>query len=211
MCTHDLCTHGSNSRSTRSALALLVIFAACFVVACRGNGDQSALLPAPSSVADVWEGARIIDYRPAGVSIVVLKGWDISTKGREATLFSPDKMLTAYVYSPPAKTFEEASAKSIEQVANYVDSAETDGTAQKWNIEEGLPAVNEKGIGLKDRKKVGWGSTVINGPAGPLQLVWYFDSDDTNRDANLEQFRLMLANIRKLANNRRTASTFVIE
>src|SRR5258707_229688 len=94
----DLSTKGCITRNARMALAAFVIlFTACVGVACRGNGDQSALLPAPSPVADVWEGARVIDYRPAGVSILVLKGWDISTKGREATLFSPDKKLTAYV------------------------------------------------------------------------------------------------------------------
>jgi hypothetical protein len=41
-------------------------------------------------------------------------------------------------------------------------------------------------------------------------MVWYFEPYDANRDANLGQVSLMLANIRKLANVKRDDNTKVV-
>ena len=195
----------------------LLIFAAAIglaaSVSCRTQSDHTAdPSPTPATAAeDVWRGARIIEYRPSTVSISVLKGWDVSIRDQVATMFSPDKKLTVLFYASPAKTFEQASSKSIEQVATFVDSAENKGRSDKWETEDGLSAINEQGIGFKNGSKVGWGSCVIKTPSTPLQVVWYFDPDDKNRDANLEQLRLMLNNIRKLANAKRTANTYIVD
>jgi hypothetical protein len=195
----------------------LLIFAALIGIAasvsCSRPSDHAAnSSPTPAAAKeDVWQDARIIEYRPSTVSISVLKGWDVSIKDQVATMFSPDKKLTAVIYASPAKTFEEASSKSIEQVATFVDSAKNDGSGNKWETADGLSAINEQGIGFKNGSKVGWGSSLVKTTSKPLQIVWYFDPDDKNRDANLEQMRLMLNNIRKLANAKRTANTYIVD
>src|SRR6266850_1351258 len=111
----------------------LLIFAATMGIAasisCRRQSDHAAdSSPTPATAAeDVWQDARIIEYRPSTVSISVLKGWDVSIRDQVATMFSPDKKLTVVIYASPVKTFDEASSKSIEQVATFVDHAENDG------------------------------------------------------------------------------------
>jgi len=194
---------------------LIAILTLCLAasISCRRQNDHSANSSPTSATAaeDVWRDARIIEYRPSTVSISVLKGWDVSIRDQVATMFSPDKKLTVLFYASPAKTFEQASSKSIEQVATFVDSAENKGRSDKWETADGLSAIDEQGIGFKNGSKVGWGSCVIKTPSTPLQVVWYFDPDDKNRDANLEQMRLMLNNIRKLANAKRTANTYIVD
>lgn len=194
---------------------LIPILTLCLTasISCRRQSDHTAnTSPTPATAAeDVWRDARIIEYRPSTVSISVLKGWDFSIRDQVATMFSPDKKLTTLIYASPAKNFEEASSKSIEQVATFVDSAENKGRSDKWETEDGLSAIDEQGIGFKNGSKVGWGSCIVKTPSTPLQVVWYFDPDDKNRDANLEQMRLMLNNIRKLANAKRTANTYIVE
>src|SRR5258705_5100483 len=134
----------------------LLIFAETMGIAdsisCRRQSDHTAnSSPTPATAAeDVWRDARIIEYRPSTVSISVLKGWDVSIRDQVATMFSPDKKLTAVIYASPAKTFDEASAKSIEQVATFVDSAENKGRSDKWETEDGLSAIDEHGIGFKN-------------------------------------------------------------
>jgi len=194
---------------------LIPILTLCLAasISCRRQNDHTAnTSPTPAKAAeDVWRDARIIEYRPSTVSISVLKGWDVSIRDQVATMFSPDKKLTVLFYASPAKTFEEASSKSIEQVATFVDSAENKGRSNKWDTADGLSAIDEQGIGFKNGSKVGWGSSVVKTPSTPLQVVWSFDPDDKNRDATLEQLRLMLNNIRKLANAKRTANTYIVD
>ena len=95
-------------------------------------------------------------------------------------------------------------------MATYIDRAENDGRSNKWKLDDGMSAVNEQGIGLKGSAKVGWGSCVIDTPSTPLQIIWFYDPDGESRNANLEQMRLMLNNVRKMTNLKRTVNTVVV-
>src|SRR5467141_3541586 len=125
---------------------LIPILTLCLTasISCSRQSDHTAnTSPTPATAAeDVWRDARIIEYRPSTVSISVLKGWDVSIRDQVATMFSPDKKLTVLFYASPAKTFEQASSKSIEQVATFVDHAENDGRSNKWESDDGLSAIN---------------------------------------------------------------------
>ena len=190
----------------RAAL-ISALFVAGICAGCTSKTDH----PDGNSNAGPLFAERFIEYRPSGVTIAVLKDWDVSITGQTATMYSPDKELTALVYASPEKTYEDALKKGIEQVATYVDSARTDGTNIKWDIVPGLSATNEKGIGVKAGKPVGWGSCVVKTPAAPLQVVWYVGANTPNRDADLEQMRLTLSNIRLLSNSKRTANNYIVE
>ena len=147
---------------------LIPILTLCLTasISCSRPSDHAAnSSPTPATAAeDVWRDARIIEYRPSTVSISVLKGWDVSIRDQVATMFSPDKKLRALIYASPAKTFEEASSKSIEQVATFVDSAENKGRSNKWDTADGLSAIDEQGIGFRNGSKVGWRSCVVKTP-----------------------------------------------
>ena len=193
-------------------LGFTVLSVLVFTAGCRsGNRAATNASPSPSAADDVWQDARLIDFRPSTVSISVLKNWNFSSAGHEVTMTSPGQTLTVIIFAPPFDTFDAAEAKSIEQVARFVDRAEPDATPQKWNVESGLFAISEKGIGTKDGAKVGWGSALVNTGAKPLQLVWYFEPSSPNRDEELHQLQLMLNNIRTLTNAKRSVNTYIID
>lgn len=176
-------------------------------VACGRKNDNANTVSIPeNSQVD-----RYLDFKPSGVTIPIIKGWDVSIEGKRAKMFAPDRQLTAFVYASPEKSFEDAQKKAIEQVATFVDSARTDGTSIKWEVGDGLSAMNEKGVGVKDGTNVAWGTSVINTPVNPLQVVWYADAGGAGRDADLAQMRMVLGNIRKITNVKRSANTFTVE
>jgi hypothetical protein len=139
-----------------------------------------------------------------------MKGWNITNNAGQVTAVSPDGKLTAVIYAPPYDKFDDASSNVDKEIAKLVDKAEADGPAQPWTISGDLKASNRKGVGVRSGAPVGWGSTVIDAPKEPLLMVWYFEPYDANRDANLGQVSLMLANIRKLANVKRDDNTKVV-
>src|SRR5476651_1258198 len=106
---------------------LLVGFVCAITGGCRHSAPPSNVTPANPNTADVWDGVRILEYRPSGVTMSILKGWDFSTRDLEVKMVSPDKELTVMMYASQAKTFADATKQNLIEVARFVEKPDSDG------------------------------------------------------------------------------------